>query len=362
MNANYQEVMLQLDLAQRSLAAGDGSGHLKALDRALELEPYCLPALLMKGRYLETTHRPRLAALVYVEALKIAPDESELSPSLRKLLIRAKELAAADAEEFHAHLTSAIDGVRTRHAHARLDRFDYCLDVFSRRKKLYQSECSLLHFPQLPALAFFDNADFPWLSDLSAATADIVAEATAARETMRSGFRPYIDAAPGTPLNQWADLNKSQEWSTLFFWNEGRRDPVVCDAFPKTARACEAAPMVMIPEHAPTAMYSVLAPGARIPPHTGMTNTRLVVHLPLVVPAGCVYRVGHDVREWKVGVPWVFDDTIEHEAQNKSSDERIVLIFDIWNPLLTDAEKDLVCALLSASREYKLGAKRPIRV
>jgi len=52
--------------------------------------------------------------------------------------------------------------------------------------------------------------------------------------------------------------------------------------------------------------------------------------------------VGSQVREWEKGKAWVFDDTIEHDAWNDSDQVRIILIFDIWNPLLTAAERDLV--------------------
>ena len=36
-------------------------------------------------------------------------------------------------------------------------------------------------------------------------------------------------------------------------------------------------------------------PRTRIPPHTGVANFRLVVHLPLIVPPGCRFRVGGEV-------------------------------------------------------------------
>ena len=65
-----------------------------------------------------------------------------------------------------------------------------------------------------------------------------------------------------------------------------------------------------------------------------MTNTRLTVHLPLVVPSDCGFRVGATTREWIPDRAWVFDDTIEHEAWNLSDTPRAILIFDIWNPLL----------------------------
>jgi aspartyl/asparaginyl beta-hydroxylase (cupin superfamily) len=103
---------------------------------------------------------------------------------------------------------------------------------------------------------------------------------------------------------------------------------------------------------APNAMFSALAPRTRIPPHTGDTNARLVVHLPLVVPPGCRYRVGFEQREWTVGEVLVFDDSIEHEAHNDGDALRVVLIFDIWNPLLSAGERDVVRALTLARREF----------
>jgi aspartyl/asparaginyl beta-hydroxylase (cupin superfamily) len=48
----------------------------------------------------------------------------------------------------------------------------------------------------------------------------------------------------------------------------------------------------------------------------------------------------------------VFDDTIEHDAWNDSDQIRIILIFDIWNPLLTSAEHDLVRAMTVGLGRY----------
>jgi aspartyl/asparaginyl beta-hydroxylase (cupin superfamily) len=48
------------------------------------------------------------------------------------------------------------------------------------------------------------------------------------------------------------------------------------------------------------------------------------------------------------GVAWVFDDTIEHEAWNLSAEPRIILIFDVWNPRLPEAEREVVARLMAA--------------
>ena len=86
----------------------------------------------------------------------------------------------------------------------------------------------------------------------------------------------------------------------------------------------------------------MLRPHTRIPPHTGVTNSRAIIHLPLIVPPDCGFRVGGETREWVEGRPFAFDDTIEHEAWNDSSVMRAVLIFDVWNPHLTEEEQGIV--------------------
>jgi aspartate beta-hydroxylase len=116
----------------------------------------------------------------------------------------------------------------------------------------------------------------------------------------------------------------------------------VCARCPETAAALDAIPQNRVPGKAPSAFFSILKPGAHIPPHTGVTNTRAIVHLPLVVPPGCSFRVGGETREWRVGEAFAFDDTIEHEAWNRSAEPRIVLILDVWNPHLDAAEQDLL--------------------
>ena len=114
--------------------------------------------------------------------------------------------------------------------------------------------------------------------------------------------------------------------------------------------------MADVAGHAPTAFFSILKPKTRIPPHTGVSNTRLVVHLPLFVPPGCGFRVGSETREWRPGSAWVFDDTIEHEAWNDSDQPRAILIFDIWNPYLSAAERAIVREATCAVGEFHRGA------
>ena len=158
---------------------------------------------------------------------------------------------------------------------------------------------------------------------------------------------PYVNYPDGVPLDQWAELNRSPRWSALTC--SGRR-PVEANAsaLPKTMAALAGVPQPHVRGRSPAAMFSVLQPNTHIPPHTGIANTRLVLHLPLIVPEGCGFRVGSQTRRWREGEAWVFDDTIEHEAWNDSDLPRTILIFDVWNPRLIAAERETIARLMAA--------------
>jgi aspartyl/asparaginyl beta-hydroxylase (cupin superfamily) len=103
----------------------------------------------------------------------------------------------------------------------------------------------------------------------------------------------------------------------------------------------------------------MLRPHCRIPPHTGVTNTRAIVHLALDIPPGCGFRVGGETREWVEGQAFAFDDTIEHEAWNDSDHRRAVLIVDAWNPHLSPGECAAVTGYFAAADGALAGQPLP---
>src|SRR5436190_1017689 len=210
-------------------------------------------------------------------------------------------------------------------------------------------------FPRLPAIEFLDRGDFRWLDPFEAAAHEIRAEALAALAQAADDFVPYISKPAGSPVDQWQELNNSKRWSTFFLLKNGERIEEHLARCPRTAALLAAAPLCEIRGHAPTAFFSVAAPKTRIPAHTGVTNTRFIVHMALVVPPSCEFRVGAEIRAWREGRAWVFDDTFEHEAWNGSDEPRIVLIFDVWNSFLTAAERDLVGVVTAGVQEYNEG-------
>jgi len=240
--------------------------------------------------------------------------------------------------------------VRARHSGEAQDRIDDCLAIFAGRKRVYNQQPTVTHFPRLPAISFFDRKDFPWIADVEAATQGIRGELESLLASSLEDFSPYVKYGPETPLNQWKDLNNSRRWSALFLYQDGRRIEQNIERCPITVTAL--APLVDIPARAPTAFFSRLEPKTRIPAHTGSSNTRLTVHIPLVIQPDCGFRVGSEVRVWELGKALIFDDTIEHEAWNESDQPRVVMIFDIWNPLLTAAERDLMSVATAGIAEY----------
>ncbi len=341
---------LHLALVNRRLS--DMPGEAAALDRALAADPYCYPALLLKGALLERLGKPRPAAKIYKDALGIVPADETLSPDMRQQVAHAREAVAHNTAALKAELEKDLAPLRASQDAAALARFDECRDVAVGAKKVYVQQPTVLHFPGLPAVQFYDDAMFPWLAALEARTDVIRDEFLKLYREDTAGFTPYVDHPEGTPINQWADLNHSKRWSAQHLWRDGQRYDEVCRRCPQTTAACEAVPMIEIENFGPTVLFSALAPRTTIPPHTSSTNVRLIVHLPLIVPKGCRFRVGNETREWQVGKAWVFDDTIEHEAWNDSDELRVILMIDVWNPFLTAPERAMVGALLNGVRRY----------
>jgi aspartyl/asparaginyl beta-hydroxylase (cupin superfamily) len=343
-------VKLHLALAHRTL--GDFPAALRALDAALAIDPYFFLALLSKGIVLERMGLVKAAAQVYRNALRIAPRPENTAPSLETPIRHAREVVVANAMALAQYLREQVAGLRGSHSGESLARFDECLDVYAGTKRVYNSEPVQLHVPRLPAIPFFDRDLFSWLPRLEASTEVIRAELAGLLEAGMPGFAPYVAYAPGTPVNQWSELNHSRLWSSLWLWRDGVRQVEAMDRCPRTTEVLAEMPLADQPGFAPTALFSALAPRTRIPPHTGSTNSRLVVHLPLVLPGPARFRVGNDTRTWRMGEAWVFDDTIEHEAWNDADETRVILIFDIWNPLLSQAERELISAMMTAHTDW----------
>ncbi|HYI48297.1 MAG TPA: aspartyl/asparaginyl beta-hydroxylase domain-containing protein [Allosphingosinicella sp.] len=336
-------------------ALNDAAGEESAVDQALVLEARGLAGLIMKGDCRAKAGDERSAVSFYRTALRIASEEPSLPPDIVPELRRA-EAATAQMEARYSVQLEASLAAQGLTPEKRSARFQLSLDIVAGRKQVFIQEPTVYFFPGLPLVQFFDTADFAWVPTVEAATDAIRREIAALLAVGREGFRPYIQAEPNKPRMDENRLLDNSDWSALFLCENGALAPDVISRCPATWEAVQAAPLPRINQSAPTAMFSLLRPRSRITPHSGVHNTRLICHLPLIVPPGCGFRVGNEERQWEVGKLLIFDDTIEHEAWNDSAEDRVVLIFDIWRPELSDREKREITALFGAPDAQRVAA------
>lgn len=339
----------------RSLALrlmGDFAGSLVQIDRALSMQPYDFIALLAKGALLEKLGRPKAAVEPFRNALKIAPTRDRCPPALLAQIDYASEVVRKHAEALRDHMRQSVAEASVDLDPATRERFDEGLEIYAGLKPAPKQEPILLNYPRLPAIPFYHRSLFPWLERLEAGTDMIRSELEALIASDFDRFAPYIAYPPEAPVNQWGDLNHSHDWSAVFLWKDGAKQPEICDRCPGTTALLESLPMAEQPGFAPTVTFSALQPHTHIPAHTGSANVRLLCHLPLILPGPARFRVGNDTREWKMGQAWVFDDTIEHEAWNDADALRVILIFDVWNPFLAEGEKAMITAMMQAQRRF----------
>ena len=333
-----------LALACRGL--GDGPGALAAVDRALAHEPRNLRALIHKGDILGWLGESRAASSFYLSAVTIARAIGQVPPDLHAELARAQALCERFAAQLEERVRVQLAGQGLVEGRSS-GRFLQSLDILFGRKKPFLQQPRYYYFPGLAQVQFFERADFPWLDRVETATADIRAElAEVLRE--ESAFTPYIQADPKRPRKDQDGMLDNPDWSASYLWKNGELVAANARRCPRTLEALDGAPITRIANRSPSILFSLLRPGARIPPHCGLVNTRLICHLPLIVPGQCSFRVGNDTRDWEEGKAWVFDDTIEHEAWNRSDRTRVILLFEIWRPDLSAEERALVCAMFEA--------------
>jgi aspartyl/asparaginyl beta-hydroxylase (cupin superfamily) len=340
---------LWINLATARRQRGDVDGERQSLMRVLDIDQLHLTANIRLAELHERLGEQPQAAQRWGGVLAIAEAMPERPRALDALLDHARSYVADVGARFGGAIDRGLEGARTGLDSRDRRRFDACVDAALGRRRIHLNDCAGLHFPFLPADEFFDRALFPWLAEIEAKTDAIRAEFEALMRDGLSGFSPYVEMDRGTPANKWSPLDHSLDWSALHLWRHGERVGEACRRCPETAAALEAVPRSHVPGRMPTAFFSVLRPRTHLPAHSGVSNTRAIVHLPLIVPPGCRFRVGGEVREWREGEAWAFDDTIEHEAWNDSDALRAVLIFDTWNPHLTEVEQSLLRAFFAAS-------------
>jgi aspartate beta-hydroxylase len=303
-------------------------------------------ALILKADQLAKAGDARSASSYYLAALKAAGPPQQAPRELLPDLQRARSMYEQYAREYQDYIVNQLTA-RGFDPATSSKRFAQSVDIVLGRKRIYLQEPRYYYFPGLPQIQFYEREPFPWLEALERETDAICAELQGVME-QPAAFAPYVQAKRDRPPNEQAGMLNNPAWSAFYLWKNGEVVAENAARCPRTMQALQDAPLARVPNRSPSILFSLLQPGAHIPPHNGLVNTRLICHLPLIVPGQCTFRVGNEMRDWKKGAAWLFDDTIEHEAWNRSTQTRVILLFDVWRPELSQEERALVVSLFES--------------
>lgn len=351
------------NLGFAQLAVGDSEAAANALGKAVDLDPRAFRARLFLAEIHEGAGRVREATIHYFGAILAAQAQGLwLSEASTPPAMRERVLAAMNFVDRHrrAMFAETLDPLRANHGEAELARVTRCLDIYLGTQPADypdpRQRPKFLFFPGLPTKTYFDRALFPWYAELEN---NVDAIRTELREVLRAeqGIAPFLGTnALDRVGGHLAGDEAPPAWDAFFFYRHGERFDEHCARCPRTAAILDALPLARIREHAPEVCFSVLTPGTHILPHRGVTNTRLVTHLPLIVPENCAIVVGGEAREWREGECFTFDDTFEHEAWNRGASTRVVMLMDCWNPYLTEVEREALTLLIGTIGDFNRAA------
>ena len=338
-----------------------------AFEEAVRASPRLAVARLRLGEALQAQGRMVQALPAYFGAIMAAQTQGRwrepaaIEPELRQLVLHAMR---AVVNGRRALFSSLLAPLRERHGGAALLRVEKCLAGYLGDLQLPRGDPhqrpSFLYFPDLPTTRLFDRELFPWYAELEAQTAALREEMLAVLNE-DGAFESFFGHSYDTrALQQQVANDRGEEasWNAFFFYRHGVRNEQHALRCPRSIAALDAVPtLCRIREHAPEACFSLLTPGSHILPHRGVTNTRAVTHLPLVVPEGdLALHVSGQMIHWQEGRCFTFDDTFEHEAWNRSDETRVVMLLDVWNPYLTEVEREAIATLTAGIGDFNRAA------
>jgi aspartyl/asparaginyl beta-hydroxylase (cupin superfamily) len=320
---------------------------IEAIDHALSLAPLDFMNLLMRARLLDQAGHAE-AGEAYGRALA-QPRPDPLPPMLAQAIARAETLWAAHKQGMEGRINAAVEASGADLTQAERRRADRLASNIAHRTRAYHSEATHFHYPGLREAEFHDRELFPWLDALEVLTPQIRAELDEVANAADAHLVPYVKYADSEPLAQWRELNHSRDWTAIHLIERGETVAANAAHCPATMEFLQGMEQPWVSGCGANAMFSLLAPQTTIPAHVGVANFRLLCHLPIIVPGKCWFRVGAETRDFEQGKAWVFDDTIEHEAQNETDQLRVILIFDLWHPDLSPAEREAITATVAAA-------------
>jgi aspartate beta-hydroxylase len=325
---------------------------------ALEVAPNLFAARLYLGRALERSGEPHQAILAYARVLQDAQadgrwlNEASTPAGLRPLV----EHAVLQVKQGRrATIARLLEPLIRSYGRDSMQRVDKSLRVYFKEEAVVLPESgqrpSFFHFPDIPVSPYLSRELFPWAESFEAETSDIRRELLSLLPGS-DGREPVFGSA-ALEADHMRGLEQPATWNGYYFYRHGERRNDNCDRCSRTAAALDSLPLCRIRGHGPEVLFSVFTSGTHLLPHRGVTNVRVVAHLPLIVPENCQLVVGGQPHRWQEGRVVVFDDTYEHEAWNRSGETRVVLIFDLWSPYLSEAERAALAVVIENIGDFR---------
>lgn len=365
--AHLRDAGVLHQLGSARMAGADYAGAVVDLRDALALAPQMFVARLRLGLALEQLGQSHDALVAYYGAIHAAQTQgrwlgdANTAPGMRDAVKHAMRYVDAGR---HDLFDGILEPLRERYGRSELRRVEHCLAIYLHEQPANlpdpRQQPKFLYFPGIPSQPYYPRERFPEFEALEAGTAAIREELRAVLEQPRdleAFLKVESSQDAGTMLR--ASGTQQAAWDAYFFYRHGQRYDTHCASCPQTTALIERMPLSRIREHGPETLFSVLRPGTHILPHRGVTNTRLVTHLPLIVPPDCALNVGGEIHEWQEGRCVTFDDTFEHEAWNRSGETRVVLIMDCWNPDLSEAERAALAELVAGIGDFNRSCDLP---
>ena len=282
--------------------------------------------------------------------------EDTTTPQMLQQVIRAVEKVRKGREIL---LHESYGELRQQLGAAALGRVDKALAGYLRKWNATppdpRQRPRFFYFPDLPDLPYHDPFLQPWANALHASFEVIRNDAVRVFAEDQK-FQPFMVSKGSSKTQEHIQgSGKEPAWDAFFFYRHGERFNKNHDRCPETSAALESIELCRISDQAPEICFSVLGPGTQIMPHFGVSNVRLVMHLPLLIPGDCALNlIDAGEHHWQEGKLMMFDDTFQHEAWNRSDSPRIILLMDCWNPHLTAPEKTAVKHLIEMITAFQL--------
>ncbi len=323
---------------------GDFAGAIQAYLSAYRLDPQDGRLALFAGAALEAAGRRNEAVTMFTlgddvdRSIRTAKDDPRFDPEIRRRSAIADRVMRVHFTQLHA--TAVAEAERKSGQDLSRVRRGIWTQTHDGpvQFRTPKQEPGIFYMPDLEARPITPRERLSWSSDVEAKTSEVRDEYLAAVQG-GAEMSPYVDAHTVSPV--WRELRGKLDWSSLHLF-KASLETRYAKLFPRTMKALEVADVVRIDGRPMELFFSRLRPGAHIPPHCGGANNRLTIHLPLIVPGDCSIRVGSETHIWHEGELFAFDDSFEHEAWNRSSEDRVVLIFESHHPALHPEERDAI--------------------